>query len=86
MGEQIMKWLAIPIEDLKEFDKDWKYRRTNIDGTEALVHEEMFNKWFPPVVLMSEIDEEPTTVEYPYPLLSIEDITNSPEWNQENDN
>lgn len=46
----------------------------------------MFNKWFPPVVLMSEIDEEPTTVEYPYPVLSIEDITNSPEWNQENDN
>lgn len=88
MGEQIMKWLAIPIEDLKEFDKDWKYRRTNIDGTEALIHEEMFNQWFPPVSLISETDEESiesVEIEYPYPALSTEDITNSPEWKQEND-
>lgn len=33
-----MKWLVIPIEELKEFDKDWESRRTNIDGTEALIH------------------------------------------------
>lgn len=26
-----MKWLAIPIEELKEFDKDWEYRRTKDD-------------------------------------------------------
>lgn len=84
-----MKWLAIPIEELKEFDKDWEYRRTNIDGTEALIHEEMFNQWFPPVSLISETNEEPiepVEIEYPYPVLSTEDITNSPEWNQENNN
>lgn len=74
-----MKWLAIPIEELKEFDKDWKSRRTNIDGTEALIHEEIFNEYFPPVMLLSETDED-TTVEYPFPLLDEEDITNSPEW------
>lgn len=33
-----MKWLVIPIEELKEFDKDWESRRTNIDDTEALIH------------------------------------------------
>lgn len=74
-----MKWLAIPIEELKEFDKDWESRRTNIDDTEALIHEEIFNEYFPPVMLLSETDED-TTAEYPFPLLDEEDITNSPEW------
>lgn len=66
-------------EELKEFDKDWESRRTNIDGTEALIHEEIFNEYFPPVMLLSETDED-TTAEYPFPLLDEEDITNSPEW------
>lgn len=64
----------------KEFDKDWKSRRTNIDGTEALIHEDIFNEYFPTVMSLSETDED-TTVEYPFPLLDEEDITNSPEWN-----
>lgn len=80
MGGQTMKWLAIPIEELKEFDKDWEYRRTNIDGTEALIHEEIFNVYFPPVMLLPETDED-TIAEYPFPLLDEQDITNSPEWN-----
>jgi hypothetical protein len=29
---------------------------------------------------LSETDED-TTVEYPFPLLDEQDITNSPEWN-----
>lgn len=52
---------------------------TSIDGTEALIHEEIFNEYFPPVMLLSETDED-TTAEYPFPLLDEEDITNSPEW------
>lgn len=71
------EWLLL--EELKEFDKDWESRRTNIDGTEALIHEEIFNEYFPPVMLLSETDED-TTAEYPFPLLDEEDITNSPEW------
>lgn len=55
-----MQWLVIPIEELKEFDKDWESRRTNIDGTEALIHEEIFNEYFPPVMLLSETDEDTT--------------------------
>lgn len=74
-----MKWLVIPIEELKEFDKDWESRRTNIDGTEALIHEDIFNKYFPTVMSLFETDED-TTVEYPFPLLDEQDITNSPEW------
>lgn len=48
-------------------------------ATEALIHEEIFNEYFPPVMLLSETDED-TTAEYPFPLLDEEDITNSPEW------
>ena len=56
------------------------------DGTKALIHEEMFNQWFPPVSLISETDDEsiePVEIEYPYPVLSTEDITNSPEWKEQ---
>ena len=73
------KEMNLSTKELKEFDKDWEYRRTNIDGTEALIHEEIFNEYFPPVMLLSETDED-TTAEYPFPLLDEEDITNSPEW------
>ena len=38
-----MKWLEIPIEELKQFDKDWETRRTSNDGTKALLHEETYN-------------------------------------------
>lgn len=34
-----MKWLVIPIEELKQFDKDWETRRMSNDGTKALLHE-----------------------------------------------
>mgnify|MGYP007089307866 CR=1 FL=1 len=40
----------------------------------------------PPVSLISETDDEsiePVEIEYPYPVLSTEDITNSPEWKEQ---
>lgn len=42
-----MKWLAIPIEELKEFDKDRETRRMSNDGTKALLHEETYNMLVP---------------------------------------
>lgn len=42
-----MKWLAIPIEELKQFDKDWETRRRSNDGTKALLHEEIYNLLVP---------------------------------------
>lgn len=62
-----MKWLAIPIEELKQFDKDWKTRRTNNDGTKALLHEETYNILVPPVMTISESEEVVEDVVYPYP-------------------
>lgn len=71
-----MKWLAIPIEELKEFDKDWETRRMSNDGTKALLHEETYNMLVPPIMMLSEGEE----VVYPYPLMDEEEITNSNEW------
>lgn len=75
-----MKWLVIPIEELKEFDKDWKIRRMSNDGTKALLHEETYNMLVPPIMMLSEGEEVMKDVVYPYPLMDEEEITNSNEW------
>ena len=74
-----MKWLVIPIEELKQFDKDWKTRRTSNDGTKALLHEEMYNMLIPPVITLEETNEV-REITYPYPLVDEEEIINSGEW------
>lgn len=75
-----MKWLVIPIEELKEFDKDWKIRRMSNDGTKALLHEETYNMLVPPIMMLSEGEAVMKDVVYPYPLMDEEEITNSNEW------
>lgn len=75
-----MKWLVVPIEELKQFDKDWKTRRTNNDGTKALLHEETYNMLVPPIMMLSEGEAVMKDVVYPYPLMDEEEITNSNEW------
>lgn len=77
-----MKWLAIPIEELKQFDKDWKTRRTSNDGTKALLHEEIYNLLVPSVMTLEETDEVKEII-YPYPLMDEEEITNSNEWTKD---
>lgn len=78
-----MKWLAIPIEELKQFDKDWKTRRTNNDGTKALLHEEIYNLLVPPVMTISESEEVVEDVVYPYPLMNEDEINGSSDWKSE---
>lgn len=74
------KWLAIPIEELKQFDKDWETRRMSNDGTKALLHEETYNMLVPPIMMLSEGEAVMKDVVYPYPLMDEEEITNSNEW------
>lgn len=62
-----MKWLAIPIEELKQFDKDWEIRRMSNDGMKALLHEETYNMLVPPIMMLSEGEEVVEEVVYPYP-------------------
>ena len=75
-----MKWLAIPIEELKEFDKDWETRRMSNDGTKALLHEETYNMLVPPIMMLSEGEAVMKDIVYPYPLMDEEEINNSDDW------
>lgn len=75
-----MKWLVVPIEELKQFDKDWKIRRMSNDGTKALLHEETYNMLVPPIMMLSEGEAVTKDVVYPYPLMDENEITNSNEW------
>lgn len=75
-----MKWLVIPIEELKQFDKDWETRRMSNDGTKALLHEETYNMLVPPIMMLSEGEAVMKDVVYPYPLMDENEIVNSNEW------
>lgn len=75
-----MKWLVIPIEELKEFDKDWETRRMNNDGMKALLHEETYNMLVPPIMMLSEGEEVVEEVVYPYPLVDENEINSSDDW------
>lgn len=76
-----MKWLEIPIEELKQFDSDWETRRMSNDGTKALLHEEIYNSLVPPATTIPEgeevVEEEIT---YPYPLVDENEINSSDDW------
>lgn len=79
-----MKWLVIPIEELKQFDKDWETRRTSNDGTKALLHEETYNSLVPPIMMLSESEEiVEEEITYPYPLVDEEEINNSDDWSSD---
>lgn len=75
-----MKWLVIPIEELKQFDKDWETRRMSNDGTKALLHEETYNVLVPPIMMLSEGEEVVEEVVYPYPLMDENEINSSDDW------
>ena len=75
-----MKWLAIPIEELKQFDSDWETRRMSNDGTKALLHEEIYNSLVPPAMTIPEGEEVEKGVTYPYPLVDENEIANSGDW------
>lgn len=75
-----MKWLVIPIEELKQFDKDWETKRMSNDGMKALLHEETYNMLVPPIMMLSENEEVVEEVVYPYPLVDENEINSSDDW------
>lgn len=75
-----MKWLVVPIEELKQFDKDWKIRRMSNDGMKALLHEETYNMLVPPIMMLSENEKVVEDIVYPYPLMDENEIANSGDW------
>lgn len=75
-----MKWLVIPIEELKQFDKDWETRRMSNDGMKALLHEKTYNMIVPPIMMLSENEEVVEDIVYPYPLMDENEINSSDDW------
>ena len=75
-----MKWLVIPIEELKQFDKNWETRRMSNDGMKALLHEETYNMLVPPIMMLSEGEEVVEDIVYPYPLMDENEINSSDDW------
>lgn len=75
-----MKWLVIPIEELKQFDKDWETRRMSNDGMKVLLHKETYNMLVPPIMMLSEGEEVVEEVVYPYPLVDENEINSSDDW------
>lgn len=80
-----MRWLVIPIEKLKLFDKDWEYRRKSVDGTKAIIHESLYNELVPPAMNIPEKEEE-FEITYPFPVLNemeINKMLDTEEWKGE---
>jgi len=80
-----MRWLVIPIEELKLFDKDWEYRRKSVDGTKAIIHENLYNELVPPAMNIPEKEEE-FEITYPFPVLNeieINKMLDTEEWKGE---
>lgn len=84
-----MRFYKIPISDLKEIDPDWEHRRTNIEGTEAIIHEEIFNelaaKRNEGIMTLSEREAEQTI---PYPVYDsqsdvFKEMLSSSEWTEQ---
>ncbi len=74
-----MNWLIIPVEELKQFDKDWEHRRKSIDGSKALLHENLYIDIVPQVMPLVE-DAEFT---YPYPLVdndTLDTLLSTNDW------
>lgn len=54
-----MRFYIVPVETLKEIDPDWETRRTNVDGTEALIHDTILLSLLPQPLNDSEVQELP---------------------------
>lgn len=85
-----MRFYKIPVEDLKMVDPDWEHRRMNVDGTEAIIHEEILNG------LVSERNKgimtlnegEPKLQTIPYPVYDsqsnvFKEMLSSSEWTEQ---
>lgn len=80
-----MKWLVVPVDELKRFDNDWECRRKSIDGTKAIIHESIYNKLVPPAVTIPEVEDEYRDVTYPFPLLDEHEVRvmlDTDEWSE----
>lgn len=75
------KYIIIPMDELYSKDDNWAIRITNVARTEAVVHLEEYDRWYPPIYrTVSEGEQERV---YPYPVITgreLKDLLETPEW------
>lgn len=75
------KYIVIPMDELYSKDDNWSIRITNVAQTEAVVHLEEYDRWYPPIYrTVSEGEQERV---YPYPVITgreLKDLLETPEW------
>lgn len=75
------KYIVIPMDELYSKDDNWSIRITNVAQTEAAVHLEEYDRWYPPIYrTVSEGEQERV---YPYPVITgreLKDLLETPEW------
>lgn len=75
------KYIVIPMVELYSKDENWSTRIKNVARTEAIVHIEEYDRWYPPIYrTVSEGEKERV---YPYPVITgreLKDLLETPEW------
>lgn len=75
------KYIVIPMVELYSKDENWSTRIKNVARTEAIVHIEEYDRWYPPIYrTVSEGEQERV---YPYPVITgreLKDLLETPEW------
>lgn len=75
------KYIIIPMDELYSKDDNWAIRITNVARTEAVVHLEEYDRWYPLIYrTVSEGEQERV---YPYPVITgreLKDLLETPEW------
>lgn len=75
------KYIVIPMDELYSKDDNWSIRITNVAQTEAVVHLEEYDRWYPPIYrTVSEGEQERV---YIHPVITgreLKDLLETPEW------
>lgn len=75
------KYIVIPMVELYSKDENWSTRIKNVARTEAIVHLEEYDLWYPPIYrTVSEGEQERV---YIHPVITgreLKDLLETPEW------
>lgn len=75
------KYIVIPMVELYSKDENWSTRIKNVARTEAIVHIEEYDRWYPPIYrTVSEGEQERV---YIHPVITgreLKDLLETPEW------
>ncbi len=75
------KYIVIPMVELYSKDENWSTRIKNVARTEAIVHIEEYDRWYPPIYRTVQEGEQERV--YIHPVITgreLKDLLETPEW------